>query len=295
MARRTRLPILGLAVIAGVVPASLASAAPEIVELRYTAPVGCPARAVVEAGILERTPNVSLAASARRVFAITIEPIADGFRGTLVVDDIADKELSAQRCADLASALALVTALAIDPTATLEPRSARRTSGWAFEADLGGMVEAGVSPDMMLAGVLEVRASLRGRYQLELAAIAGRDSTRQDEAAARFTWFAARPAACLAAPTGRFTLAACGHAELGAVKARGEQIINQRGLTRLWLAAGAHASARYPLGRRGFAQLQLGGSFPLVRDRYLFAPNVSIHQTPGVTGWGVLGVGLRFP
>ncbi|MBC7974891.1 MAG: hypothetical protein H7138_07875, partial [Myxococcales bacterium] len=121
MLRRTWLPILGLTLIARVAPAS---AAPEIVELRYVAPDGCPARAVVEAGILERTPNVALGAPGRRVFAITIEPIADGFRGTLVVDDVADKELSAPRCDDLASALALVTALAIDPTATLTPRPA---------------------------------------------------------------------------------------------------------------------------------------------------------------------------
>jgi hypothetical protein len=44
-----------------------------------------------------------------------------------------------------------------------------------------------------------------------------------------------------------------------------------------------------------FAHLQLGASLPLVRDRYLFAPNVSIHETPGITGWLVVGVGMRFP
>ncbi len=290
MLRRTWLPILGLTLIARISPAS---AAPEMVELRYAAPDGCPARAVVEAGILERTPNVSLGAPARRVFAITIEPIADGFRGTLVVDEVADKELSAQRCDDLASALALVTALAIDPTATLVPRPPPRPSAWALEADVGGMIEAGVSPDMMPAGVLEVRATRARRFQLELAAILGRDSSRQDEAEARFTWLAARPAVCLAAPA-RLTLAACGHVEIGAVTARGTEIVNSRELTRLWLAAGAHASAHHALGSRSFVQLQLGASLPLVRDRYLFAPNISIHETPGVTGWVVLGLGLRF-
>jgi hypothetical protein len=290
MARRATLPIVALAMIASPAPAA---ADAEVVELRYAAPPGCPARAVVEAGILDRTPNVSLGAPARRVFAITIAPIADGFRGTLVVDEVADKELSAQRCDDLAAALALVTALAIDPTATMAPR-APWSRGWSLEAGVGGMVEAGVSPDMMLAGVLELRASLRGRYQLELAVIAGRDSTRQDDGAARFVWLAARPAACLGAPARGFALAACGHVEIGAVQARGEQIVNHRDLTRLWLAAGAHAGARYPLSARSFAQLQLGASLPLVRDRYLFAPNASIHETPGVTGWLVIGLGVRF-
>jgi hypothetical protein len=289
MVRRAWLVIAALAVVARV-----AHADAEIVELRYVAPPGCPARAVVEAAILERTPNVSLAASARRVFAITIEPIADGFRGTLVVDEVADKELSAQRCDDLATALALVTALAIDPTATLAPRPPA-PSAWTFEADLGGMLEAGVSPGMMLAGVIEARATLRHRYQLELAAIAGRDSTTHDDAQARFTWLAARPAACAVWGDRGLTLGVCGHVELGAVQARGEMIVNQRDLTRLWLAAGAHAGAQYPLGARMFAHLQLGASLPLVRDRYLFAPNVSIHDTPGITGWLVVGVGMRFP
>jgi hypothetical protein len=287
MVRRAWLVIAALAAIARV-----AHGDAEIVELRYAAPAGCPARPVVEAAILERTPNVSLAASARRVFAITIVPIPDGFRGTLVVDEVADKELSAQRCDDLATALALVTALAIDPSATLAPRPA--PSAWTFEADLGGLVEAGVSPGMMLAGELEARATRHHRYQLELAAIAGRDSSTHDDAQARFTWLAARPAACLVSDGRGVTFAGCGHVELGAVQARGEMIVNQRGLTRLWLAAGAHASAHYPLGPRMFAHLQLGASLPLVRDRYLFAPNVSIHETPGVTGWLVVGVGVRF-
>jgi hypothetical protein len=65
---------------------SPARADQETVELRYSAPPGCPSRAAFEAEILERTPNVRLAAPARRVFAVTIEPADDGFRGTLVVD-----------------------------------------------------------------------------------------------------------------------------------------------------------------------------------------------------------------
>ena len=45
----------------------------------------------------------------------------------------------------------------------------------------------------------------------------------------------------------------------------------------------------------GDFQAQIGASLPLVRDRYLFAPDVELHQTPAVTGWLVVGAGLRFP
>jgi hypothetical protein len=284
----------------------------ETVELRYTAPPGCPERAVVEAEIVERTPNVRLAAPARRVFAITIEATPAGFHGTLVVDRVADKELAAPRCEDLATALALVTALAIDPTATVVARAAAPADppprppslvpaspgAWSFEADLGGMVEAGVSPDALFAAVLEGRVTWRRTYQLELAAIAGRDSAAQaagDDAQARFTWLAARPAVCRMWHPRRVELGACGDLEVGVVRARGEMIVNQRDLTRLWLAAGLHGSARVAISARVFGQLQLGAAMPLVRDRYLFAPNVAIHETPSVTGWMVVGVGVRFP
>jgi hypothetical protein len=277
-----------------------ARADPEVVELRYTAPPACLSRAAFEAEILERTNNVRLGAPARRVFAVAIEPTADGFHGALVVDDVADKELASPRCEDLTSALALVTALAIDPTASVLPRRAspppeRRPSAWALELDLDAMVEAGVGPGALLGAALEARTILHNSYAFELAAIAGRDSSEQDGAEARFTWLAARPGACLRGLVGLVTLDACSHVEVGLVRANGERIINQRDLTRLWLAAGMHGNARVPLGSRGFGLLQIGTSLPLVRDRYIFAPNVAIHETPGLTGWLVVGVGMRFP
>jgi len=277
----------------------------EVVELRYVAPEGCPAREVVEAAIRARTPNVRLAAQARRVFAITIEATNeatnDGFRGTLVVDRVADKELSAPRCDDLATALALVTALAIDPTASALPRTPPPPAGavgvraWSLDAGIGGMVEAGVSPEAMFAGVVEARARLRRRYQLGLAAIAGRDSTARDGAKAQLTWLATRLGACRLWLRWGITAGACGQLEVGAVRASGERIVNQRDLWRLWLAAGVHGSAQISLGPRIFGQLQVGASLPFVRDRYLFAPNVEIHDTPSVTGWLILGVGVQFP
>jgi hypothetical protein len=90
-------------------------------------------------------------------------------------------------------------------------------------------------------------------------------------------------------------LAACGHLELGVVRAVGDEIINSRDLTRLWSAAGLHGEVRWPARSRGFGQLQLGMSVPLIRDRYRFKPGVLIHETAVVTAWAGVGVGIRFP
>jgi len=290
-----------VAVAAVLAAASSARAEPEVVELRYAAPAGCPSRDVFEAAILERTPSVRFAAPARRMFSITIEAAVDGFRGALVVDRIADKQLAAPRCEDLATALALVTALAIDPSATAVRRPSAALAppvpapvARTFEVDVAAMVEAGVGPEALFAAVVEGRASLARTYQLELAAIAGRDSTARDGARARFTWLAARLGGCRRWRWRPIAIDGCGHAEAGAVRAHGEMIVNQRDVTRLWLAAGLHIGARTPLGAHGFALLQLGASLPVVRDHYIFAPDVAIHETPSVTGWVVVGVGLQF-
>ena len=320
---------LSIAVAAVVGGATPAHASAEVVELRYAAPASCPTLGAIESAILERTANVRFGAPARRVFVITIQETADGFRGTLEIDErseaagggdpagsaggaggsaprgidtAADKELAAQRCEDLANAFALVTALAIDPTASILPRPRTEPPpslpAAAVEADLDAMIDAGVGPAAMFAAVVEARVPWRGDYRLELAAIAGRDTKGVDGGEARFTWLAVRPAACRRwtwpAIAPGMEIDGCGSAELGAVHASGAQIVNQRDLTRLWLAIGAHGRVGLPLYQNIFAQLQLGASVPLVRDRYLFAPNVAIHETPLVTGWLVLGIGLQF-
>jgi hypothetical protein len=313
MVRRVARVIAMLALVAGASAARAdqpAQTAQEIVELRYDAPAECPPRSELEAAILERTPNVRIGAPAHRVFAVTIAATPDGFRGTLIVDRVADKELAAQRCDDLANALALVTALAIDPTATAAPTTVRPLAAAAstahapptpapraptsLAADVGAIVVAGVSPSALFAVALEGHVIWRERYQLEVAALAGRDTSAREDAQVRFTWLAGRLAGCRHGPHRRVTADACGHVEVGAVRASGEDIINQRDLTRLWLAAGAHGRVRIPVGARGFGLLQLGASLPLVRDRYIFAPDVAIHTTPVVTVWAGVGFGFTF-
>ncbi|HSK03686.1 MAG TPA: hypothetical protein VK932_20680, partial [Kofleriaceae bacterium] len=87
---------------AGVGPARAeAEQAEEVVELRYAAPPGCPTRDAAVALIRERTPAVRFAAGAPRVFEVLVTAGEHGYTGALVVDDIADKQLTAPRCDDL--------------------------------------------------------------------------------------------------------------------------------------------------------------------------------------------------
>lgn len=299
------------------------------VRLDYTAPATCPDRAAFVAQVAARTPTARFDGAAPRRFVVTITATVDGFAGTLEVGDgEAERQLAARHCEDLAVALALVTALAIDPEGTQDPapspprpsaptRPHRAAAGVATRAPpaprrgsravvVGALVEDGVAPAPVIAAELRLRtgwtSTALGAVALELALHGGRHTVdisgsrfggEATAGTAGFTWLAARPGVCV--ERGRaLRLTGCGHLEIGLVHAAGEQIVNGRAIERLWAAAGVHAGARWPARSRGFAELQLGVSVPWFRDRYLFNPGVTVHETPAITGWIGVGAGLHF-
>jgi len=292
MGRRVSPAASAIVVLLALLRAARAFADP--VELTYRAPASCPSRAAVEDAIRERMPAVQFAAHAGRAFAIAIAPSGDGFAGTLSVDGAADQPLSARRCDDLVEALALVTAIAIDPEAAITTPRPHRAHVRRWDLYGAFALVSGIAPSLMPGGDAGVRLRI-GAWDVGLAGLAGLRSHREEDGGrARFLWLTARPSACwVAIRTGRFDAAACGEAELGAVRASGQDIVNGRDLWRLWLAVGAGARARFALNARVFTQLELGASVPLSRDTYLFAPGMTIHQTAAVTGWGTVGVGVR--
>ncbi len=292
-----RIAIAIVAVLAVGAPALAASR--DAVTLAYTAPAGCPDRAAVEAAVRERTPDVVFAPSAPRSFAIAITARGDDFVGTLSTsgDPTSAQELSARRCDDLVGALALVTALAIDPTGGLihsTPSLAPPAPRWSLDATTSAAVAFGITPDPMPELAIEGRAMPRPWLALALGAVAGYDRAELDTGAARFVWTAIRPAACWRPVHGRFEASACGHVELGLTRATGEDIVLGQSVTRAWTAGGAHGDARWQVTPSVFVQLQAGASVPFQRDRYLFQPSMTIHETAAVTAWVGAGVGMRF-
>jgi hypothetical protein len=324
---RAMVPGMRPLAIAIVVIASVRTAAADVerVRLDYAAPPECPDRAAFVAQVGERTAaleldeggdaeGASLSSDDRRErrFAVTITAVDDGFTGVLVVDDVADKQLAARRCDDLVAALALVTALAIDPEGRAVPRGevaalpARRRR--PVQAIAGGLVERGVAPAPLLAASVQLRIDQpaierssrtepprgrRWRLGAAMALVVGRDTSEVEGGGrARFTYVVARPSGCVLQEL-RVELAACANASIGVIRVAAEEIVNARALDRLWLSAGAGVLVRWPTRSRGFAQLELGASAPILRDRYRFNPGLVVHETPVVTGWLGVGVGVR--
>jgi hypothetical protein len=128
--------------------------------------------------------------------------------------------------------------------------------------------------------------------EYELVALAGRDTTF-GAGRASFVWVAARASACWRTRI-RLAPALCSHVETGLVHASGSDIVNGRGVTRGWIAPGAHAELRKQLSAHSFVALEVGGSVPLVRDRYSFLPSMVVHETAPVTGSFAVFGGVLF-
>lgn len=119
-------PVLGVAA-ASLAPA-VARAETEAIRIEYRADALCPSQAEFTAKVLRRTQRARLASAHEpaRTFVVAITRHRAGFRGSLVIRE-ADRSTIGRRveganCGELADALALSTALAVDPTApSVEP------------------------------------------------------------------------------------------------------------------------------------------------------------------------------
>jgi hypothetical protein len=102
---------------------SVASAEPENVRIDYTAPAGCPDATAFMRSLRERTGRFREAApdEQTRKFLVRVSAVASSFTGRLEIRSpdgrTAIRNVDATFCDEVSSALALITALAIDPHA----------------------------------------------------------------------------------------------------------------------------------------------------------------------------------
>jgi hypothetical protein len=116
------LAVLGLA-------SGVAAQAPESepVHITYGAVAACPGRDAFIAQVQARTSRARVAADGElgRTIAVSVQPTGRGFFGTLVVTtpagETSTRDVSAESCDEVVEALALITALTIDPEANTRP------------------------------------------------------------------------------------------------------------------------------------------------------------------------------
>jgi hypothetical protein len=124
-----RLPWTALVVLSMVGFPTSARAQIEAIRVTYRASAECPSESQFLQEIEGRTQLARWANGTEhaRTFVVTVTPDKGTFRGQLLITSLdgitSSREVTGDTCSEVASALALITALAIDPSAAIEPRA----------------------------------------------------------------------------------------------------------------------------------------------------------------------------
>ena len=327
-------PLLAIALALALAPESVAAdEESQPVRLELRAPQGCPTAARFWDRVRGRTrrARIAKAGEAARLVRVIIVP-DEGSRvsGSVTIDEnggvAARREVGGGACADVADALALVVALAIDPLAQLtaapveepspDPRPrdlqvideedvARQRrppppppTRWRLGLGAQVAMAMGSAPNALFGAALfgELRApSTRGAVRLSLEGATS--SSTLGPAEARFTLWGGRLDACpVGVAAGAFGIEPCAAFEAGAMVAAGAAVQNAQTHVRPWLAPGAILRARWSFApARLHVEAEGGALFAIVRDEYFFQPQTSVYAVPLVGARAAVGVGVAFP
>jgi hypothetical protein len=299
--------------------------------LRYDVPQTCPNAEAFLAEIAARTPLARAAGANEPATAlrVVIENVSGGNAGTLelVGPDATTsvRKVSAADCAQVIAALALMTALAIDPNASIAPapapavprpqpipKSAAKPAPkvspsrarWAFE--VGSVFEAlgGMAPDpvLLVRPFMQVMLEDRSRWSYALRLSGGRAHAEvtNREGSSDFVLWAGRLEPCplrFSSPRA-LAMSACLPVDVGRLEAEGRRVTPRNRVTRLWLSIGGAGRVEWRILDMLVLEITAELLFPIVRDRFFIGPDATaatLHRTPAVAGAATAGLGVRFP
>jgi hypothetical protein len=295
----------------------------EPIRLAYHATEGCPDEAGFVTRVRARTARARLAwaGESARTFTVVVEagPTPSG-HVTVEGGDRTEgtRRVQADSCSDVADALALVVALAIDPrssapqapppppapTSSSPQATEQRSGGGSLSAGADFVVATGVAPNLPVAGspYLGWRATGETLFEpsLRLALLragSGMFAVATATGKAAFTWTVGRVDVCpIVWPRGVVRVIECARFEAGALDTMGTwDVAMTKTTTRPWLAAGPVARAEWSFLRWAFIDAEVGILVRLLEDRFYFKPdNTTVYQVPPIGVTGGAGVGVHF-
>lgn len=309
-----------------------AQEASEPVSLEYHAPATCPDGAEFVRRVREKTtkfhpvgPELGM-----RLFVVMIEGAAPS-RGQLAIkggkNPQAERSVEGDTCDEVVSALALATALAVDPRSGMgsssdalpplpapevvreEPKqgktcvperapaprapSAPPRPSWGL--GVYGLAAFDVAPNPLIGPGLWLEFKSRPDhpatvYQLAIEQAWSKEASKS-EVPIDFSRTLLRLGVCPFVRTfGPAEAIVCGQATAGVLRASTRGVPGATDDTRFWGAAGGSLQLRFALGRSfGF---MLGGGFDVSfeRDWYVYQPGIELHRVSPVSGFGTAGI-----
>jgi hypothetical protein len=331
--------VVALALLTSLARSAGAEESPTRIRVSYQAPPECPAQSAFTSQLVARTNRVRPDEAAGRQASVTIARAEAGFAGRLELSDdegrSSTRDVAGDTCEEVVAALALVTALALDPEAStaplpstgvmpatepetappapapaspspapapavlpLLPPSAPSPSPptWHFAFGGDAAVRTGVTPHDVLTLAAFVELELAGSAFRASFERSERDTLDVDAATAAFRWTGGAIEACELQLSGSgFSASPCLRAEAGVLVGQGEGIVPAREERRAWVAVGATVRAEWLFLDPAFLDLGLGVTFPLIRDRFFFQPDTTVYRPPAAGLVARAGLGVRFP
>jgi hypothetical protein len=313
-----------------------ASEATEPIRIEYHAEAGCPSADEFNGQVFRRTASARLATGSElaRTFVVSIERRGTSLVGSLVVRQsdgtTESRQVAGPECGEVAKVLALATALAIDPEASLapnpepveprpqpeakpppkpEPREAppeptepsgdKQNRSWILA--LGAALEGGITPRPAYGAL--VGAGFRAPSGTGPVSAAGIDVTYLrapthpvGTASSSFSFLYARPELCTFALRWHANsgVAPCLGGEIGAVTGQGSNIAYAQKGTRVWATVDVALNLHQALGAIWFLEADVALVLPITRYQYVFHdPTTHVYSVPSVAANGVLRVGAR--
>jgi hypothetical protein len=261
--------------------------------------------------------------------ALSIMDTEDGALGRLRMLS-SEREIAGASCEQVAAALALVLAMSLsddeEAQPALEPEGA--TASRAEATDTRPTAVTGEPQPTTVVAVARAEPGKTARPRAALAAgafllttsgalpnqnlglgvhleivspsLRSFRVTAQREAVitdgspgASFELYSSQAQVCPAAWGWRLQLIGCAAAEVGLMRVSGLAAMETQSVSRPWLAVGALARIRYPIGDRLSADLSAGAVLPVQRDRFYFEPDLAIHQVSGVVLRSALSLAME--
>lgn len=316
----------------------IATAEPESVRIEYSAPAECPDATAFMRSVKERTTRFREAApdqEARR-FLVHVQALGALFHGQLEIR-LPDgrttlRNVDAAVCDEVSSALALITALTIDPnaltggsrrnredtsddsprsppspsasvTATPPPESHEASPPWRWSAGAVGHTTFVVSPTRGYGGSLFVETEAPDASRLGPSVRMGIFLNKSDVdlpqgAGADFQWALAEVDGCPARLGGaRLALHPCVAFRLGVIHGESRGISHPQQRSSLWSDVGPLLRVRLAATDRLLLEAQAGLVIPLHRTTFEITDmgaSRTAYSVPRLGGSAGIGVAYRF-
>jgi hypothetical protein len=317
---------MGACVAAALCTANESAAADEGTEpirVEYSAPAACPSADDFAAQVHARTdrPRAAAPGEPARTFKVTVTT-APTTAGRLVIRDVDGMEsvrnVKGATCSEVVEALALFTALAVDPLASTSsavelqaPRPARAapttpaptpapehpptaspstpSARWEWSVGAHGGVATGVVPTTLL--VIPIFVAIERQHQngwawapaLRAEGAWSRSTLLSpDDPRGRYSWaYGALSASPVAwEPASRITVRPWIAVEVGAIDASGGAVQNAREEVDTWVAAVLSAHVAWRITRGFSLHGEAGVASPLQRYRFYLGPDETLYIEP---------------